>query len=75
MGELLEPAHLAVLFIVSAIWMVVFIVPFWQIFKKAGLAAPLSLLMVLPLINLIVLYVLAFSTWKVVPVTRTASEF
>ena len=43
------------------------IVPYWQIFKKAGFPAPLALLMFIPLINLIMLYVLAFSRWKVVP--------
>lgn len=48
------------------------IIPFWQIFKKAGMGAPLSLLMVLPLVNIIMLYVLAFSRWKVVPVPEYA---
>jgi len=49
------------------IMMAVMIIPFWQIFKKAGFPAPLSLLMVLPLVSIIMLYVLAFSRWKVVP--------
>jgi hypothetical protein len=40
------------------------IIPFWQIFKKAGFAPALSLLIVIPLVNLIVLYVIAFSDWK-----------
>ena len=43
------------------------IVPFWQIFKKAGFSPALSFLMIFPLINLIMLYVLGFSQWKVVP--------
>jgi Zn-dependent protease with chaperone function len=51
---------------VLVIWAIV-IIPFWQIFKKAGMAAPLSLLMLLPFVNLVMLYVLAFSRWKVVP--------
>ncbi len=49
------------------------VIPFWQIFKKAGMAAPLSLLMIVPLLNLIVLYILAFSRWKVVPAPDFAS--
>ncbi len=43
------------------------IIPFWQIFKKAGLAPALSLLMIIPAVNLVMLYVLAFSEWRVLP--------
>ncbi|MGO4210232.1 hypothetical protein AB4Y89_16215 [Terriglobus sp. 2YAB30_2] len=52
----------------------IIVVPFWQIFKKAGMAPALSFLMVVPLANLVMLYVLAFSQWKtpVVPVYATA---
>jgi hypothetical protein len=39
------------------------IVPFWVIFAKAGFPRWLSLLMVIPLANLIMLYVFAFSAW------------
>jgi hypothetical protein len=48
-------------------WCAVIIVPFWQIFKKAGMGAPMSLLMIVPLVNVVMLYVLAFSRWRVVP--------
>ncbi len=41
----------------------VIIVPFWFIFLKAGYSKWLSLLMVIPLLNLILLYFLAFSKW------------
>ena len=47
------------------------IVPYWQIFKKAGFPPALGFLMIIPLVNLVVLYVLAFSQWKVVPVPDT----
>ena len=50
----------------------IFLIPMWQIFKKAGFAPALSLLMLLPLVNLIMLYVLAFSRWKVVPAPEYA---
>jgi hypothetical protein len=39
------------------------IVPFWFIFKKAGYSQWLSLLMVVPIVNLVMLYFLAFSDW------------
>jgi hypothetical protein len=38
--------------------------PFWTIFKKAGFSPWLSLLMFFPLINLITIWVVAFSEWK-----------
>ena len=43
------------------------ILPYWFIFKKAGFSPWLSLLMAVPLVNLAVLYVVAFSQWKVAP--------
>jgi hypothetical protein len=43
------------------------IIPFWFICKKAGFSPWLSLLNLVPLGNLILVYVLAFAQWKVVP--------
>ncbi len=42
---------------------VVIILPFWFIFSKAGYSGWLSLLIVVPIINIVTLYFLAFSTW------------
>ncbi|WP_417614410.1 hypothetical protein [Oceanisphaera sp.] len=39
------------------------VVPFWFIFSKAGHSKWLSLLMVVPIVNVILLYFLAFSKW------------
>ena len=39
------------------------IVPFWFIFKKAGYSQWLGVLMVVPIVNLVLLYFLAFSNW------------
>jgi len=39
------------------------ILPFWFIFSKAGYSKWLSLFMVVPLANIILLYFLAFSKW------------
>jgi len=55
-----------------AIGMLIYIIPFWFIFKKAGFSPVLSLLLIIPLVNIVMLYVLAFSEWKVVPVAQAA---
>ena len=41
----------------------VIVIPFWQIFKKAGFSPWLSVLMAFPLLNAVVLYFLAFARW------------
>ena len=43
----------------------VFVAVWWQIFKKTGNSPWLSLLMVLPLVNLLLILYLAFSDWPV----------
>jgi hypothetical protein len=64
MGELFTVAHLVIIFVMFCIFLPIVIVPYWQIFKKAGFAPALSILILFPLINLIVLYYVAFSNWK-----------
>jgi hypothetical protein len=47
-------------------WLIVTIiavVPIWQICKRVGYSPWLSLLMLIPLVNLIFIYYLAFSQW------------
>lgn len=39
------------------------IIPFWKIFKKAGFPPYLSLFTIVPVINLLTLYFVAFSEW------------
>ncbi len=59
------------LFIVIAIVLVM--VPCWFILKKAGFSPWLSMLCVIPSLGtLVLLYVLAFSDWKVVPAPQAA---
>ena len=41
----------------------ILIIPFWQLFSKAGYSGWWSLTMVVPVANLVALYVLAFSNW------------
>lgn len=40
------------------------VIPFWKIFSKAGFSGWLALLAVIPIVNLVVLYYVAFSEWK-----------
>lgn len=68
-GDLLTPAHLAILLLLA----VLIVVPYWQIFKKAGFRAPLSLLMVITPVNVVVLYILAFARWRVAPINPEES--
>jgi len=53
--------------LVILIGSLIVIVPYWMIFKKAGFPAFLGILMVVPGVNIALLYVLAFSQWKVAP--------
>jgi hypothetical protein len=47
--------------------MAIIIVPCWFICKKAGFSPWLALINIIPLGNLVLLYILAFAEWKVVP--------
>jgi len=64
LDNLFTPTHL-VLFLVLPFLVV--LVPFWQIWKKAGFSPLLSLLMMVPVVGIVMLYVLAFTQWKVMP--------
>jgi hypothetical protein len=46
-------------------WLAIFIVPAWRIVSKAGFPGALSLLMVIPIANIILLWVFAFMKWPV----------
>lgn len=50
------------------IFMAIIIIPYWMIWKKAGFSPWLSLLMLLPMVNFVMLYMLAFTEWRVAPV-------
>jgi hypothetical protein len=63
MGDLLQPVHLLILMLVMVPVSIIGVIPYWQIFKKAGFSPALSLLMIFPLVRLIVLFVVAFSDW------------
>jgi hypothetical protein len=60
-------AIIPMIMIFGLICVAVIIIPFWFICKKAGFSPWLSLLNIVPLGNLVLLYVLAFADWKVAP--------
>ena len=63
----LSSGLLLFVFVFALVMVVVTIVPYWKIFSKAGFSGWMSLLMLVPLLNLVVLYLVAFSNWNVQP--------
>ena len=47
------------------IMLVLTIIIWWKIFAKAGWSGALSLLMLIPLVNLIMAFYVAFATWPI----------
>jgi uncharacterized membrane protein YhaH (DUF805 family) len=74
--EMVQKIMLAVVPIILIFYIVgvvVVMVPCWFICKKAGFSSWLSLLCCIPSIGkLVLLYVLAFAEWKVVPAPQNA---
>jgi hypothetical protein len=64
LDNLFTPTH--ALFLIFPLLFV--LLPFWRIFQKAGFPGALSLLMLVPFVNLAMLFVLAYVPWK--PNTR-----
>jgi len=60
---LMAPVFMILVLVILAIFMI----PFWFICKKAGFSPWLTLLNLVPFGGLILIYVLAFAEWKVVP--------
>lgn len=63
-------AMMTVLPVVGLVFIAIVLIPFWMIWKKAGFSPWLSLLMLIPLVSIVMLYVLAFAEWRVVPVSQ-----
>jgi ABC-type transport system involved in cytochrome c biogenesis permease subunit len=63
-------AMMAILPLIILVCLAIIIIPFWFICKKAGFSPWLALLNIIPLGNLILVYVLAFAEWKVMPVQQ-----
>ena len=49
---------------VAVLFSVVFLlIPYWRIFGKAGFSPALSLIMLVPVANIVMIYYLAFADW------------
>lgn len=71
----IQKAVLAVMTIMPILMIVglaIVIIPFWFVCKKAGFSPWLSLLNIVPFGTLILIYVLAFADWKVIPAPAPA---
>jgi hypothetical protein len=55
--------HKLLILILLAVLAAVIVLPYWKIFSRVGFPGWFSLLMVVPALNLIVLYYLAFARW------------
>ncbi|WP_017462169.1 hypothetical protein [Dyella ginsengisoli] len=62
----LSPWHLMITLIVFS----GYFVPVWRIVRKAGYPGVFSLLMLVPIVNLVMLWRFAFSTWPVEKAAR-----
>ena len=60
----LSPLVISVGLLAALLLAVIAIVPFWIILKRAGSHPALSILMLVPLVNLVTLYLVAFSKSK-----------
>jgi len=58
--------------IIVLFWIALFIVPGWRIAQKAGFAGAWSLLLLVPLLNLIIIWVFAFVPWPNIARDRQA---
>lgn len=50
-------------FVIALLGAVVTVVPFWRLFQRIGYSPYLSLLMLVPFVNLGLLYYIAFLDW------------
>jgi hypothetical protein len=65
LGMGIGPLELVVIFFGGILTILVQVIPFWKICTRAGFPGPLSLLMILPLVNIIFPFYIAFSEWPV----------
>jgi hypothetical protein len=71
-AQAMMPAFLFACTLIGAICILLVMIPTWFICKKAGFSPWLSLLVFVPMGGLVLLYILAFADWKVMPVPQTA---
>ena len=57
--------ELAVLIIIGIFFGITVVLPYWKVFSKAGFSGWLSLTQCVPLLNLVVIFYLAFAEWPI----------
>ena len=72
--EMFGAAELLMVLVALLVFGLILLIPYWMIFKKAGYSPWLSLLMILPFVNLIMLYFLGFSDWPSLRPKMPASQ-
>jgi ABC-type maltose transport system permease subunit len=63
MQDVGRPEMLIIFLIFVVVAIVLMLIPYWKIFGKAGFSPALSLLMLVPVVNIAMLYYLAFAEW------------
>ncbi len=63
MGNLGMQELFIIIAVIAATGVVLNVVPYWFIFKKAGYHPALSLLMIIPLVDVVMKFFLAFAEW------------
>jgi len=51
--------------LMMVVYMAIVVVPFYQIWKRTGHNGWIAVLMLVPLVNVIMLYVIAFKQWPI----------
>jgi hypothetical protein len=61
-------------FIFLAAIVAIGIIPYWKIYQRTGQSGAMSLLQLIPLVNIIMLYVLAFGAWPLEEELKRAQQ-
>ncbi len=67
-------AEILIILIIIGMTAVLTVIPFWRICSKAGFPGVLSLLMLLPIANIILPFYLAFAEWPVLKQMKTSEN-
>ena len=59
------PTEWIIILLVFGLASLLMIVPYWKIFAKAGYSGALALLLLVPFVNIGMLFFLAFSKWPI----------
>jgi hypothetical protein len=51
--------------LIVLIWIAVFVVPTWRIVRRAGFPGGWALLALIPLVNIVMLWIFAFAKWPI----------